>query len=128
MMAKLLFYTIQGFLAAGLVYTIVGISEYQNLVQKYKLPIVVTGFEPIDLLQGIYIVVKQLEEGRGELENRCSGVVKSEGNLEPLKIIQKVLKVCDPEWREIGLIANSGYKLNEAHYSTRWEHRWSSLR
>jgi len=107
--------SIQGFLAAGHVCTIVGISEYYGLVKKYKMPIVVTGFEPVDLLQGIYMTVKQLEEGRSELENQYSRVVKPEGNPEAIKIIQKVFRVCDREWRGIGMIPNSGYELNEEY-------------
>lgn len=102
---------IQGFLAAGHVCTIVGISEYYPIAEKYNIPIVVTGFEPVDLLQGIYMTVKQLEEGRNDLENQYSRVVKPEGNPEAIKVIEKVFQVCDREWRGIGTIPNSGYEL-----------------
>jgi len=72
---------IDGFLAAGHVCTIMGISEYGPLVEKYKIPIVVTGFEPVDLLQGIYMTVKQLEQGEHTLQNQYSRVVKSDGDM-----------------------------------------------
>jgi hydrogenase expression/formation protein HypD len=103
--------TIQGFLAAGHVCTIMGVEEYEPIVAKYQTPIVVTGFEPVDLLQGIYLVVKQLEENRSELENQYSRVVKPEGNPEARAVIEKVFQVCDREWRGIGTIPNSGYEL-----------------
>lgn len=109
---------IHAFLAAGHVCTIMGISEYGPLVDKYKIPIVVTGFEPIDLLQGIYMTVKQLEAGRFDLENQYSRVVKSEGNLNAIKIIEEVFRVDNRVWRGIGNIPQSGYEVNEkyAHY------------
>lgn len=102
---------IQGFLAAGHVCTIMGIDEYYPIAEKYHIPMVVTGFEPVDLLQGIYMTVKQLEEGRSEVENQYGRVVKPEGNPEARKVIDKVFKVCDREWRGIGVIPNSGYEL-----------------
>ncbi|MDX2302460.1 MAG: hydrogenase formation protein HypD [Microscillaceae bacterium] len=102
---------IQGFLAAGHVCTIMGVAEYEPIVSRYKIPMVVTGFEPVDLLQGIYMTVRQLEEGRSELENQYSRVVKPEGNPEAQKIIGQVFQVCDREWRGIGTIPGSGYEL-----------------
>lgn len=103
--------TIQGFLAAGHVCTIMGIDEYELIVDKYKIPMVVTGFEPVDLLQGIYLTIKQLESGKSELENQYSRVVKPEGNPEARAVINKVFQICDREWRGIGTIPNSGYEL-----------------
>jgi len=102
---------IEGFLAAGHVCTIVGISEYYPLVEKFKIPIVVTGFEPVDLVQGILMTVRQLEKGEHHLENQYSRVVRPEGNPEAIKVIETVFEVCDREWRGIGNIPMSGYEL-----------------
>lgn len=104
---------IQGFLAAGHVCTIMGISEYYPLVEKYKVPIVVTGFEPVDLLQGILMVVKQLEKGEYKLENQYSRVVSAEGNPEARKVIEQVFHIDNREWRGIGTIPLSGYEVRE---------------
>jgi len=102
---------IDAFLAAGHVCTIMGISEYEPLVTNYKMPIVVTGFEPIDLLQGILMVVKQLEKGSTDLENQYSRVVRTEGNLKAIEMINKVFEVKDRVWRGIGNIPDSGYEI-----------------
>jgi hydrogenase expression/formation protein HypD len=102
---------VQGFLAAGHVCTIMGTKEYEPIVNKYKVPIVVTGFEPVDLLQGILMLVKQLEQGEYKLENQYSRVVKPEGNREAIQIIQQVFTVANREWRGIGTIPQSGYEL-----------------
>jgi hydrogenase expression/formation protein HypD len=102
---------IQGFLAAGHVCTIMGIDEYYPISEKYRVPLVVTGFEPVDLVQGIYMTIKQLEEGKTEVENQYGRVVKPEGNPEARKVIESVFRVCDREWRGIGVIPNSGYEL-----------------
>lgn len=104
---------VQGFLAAGHVCTIMGISEYYPLVEKYKLPIVVTGFEPIDLLQGITMLVKQLEKGEHKLENQYSRVVKPEGNPEAVKVIEQVFEITHRDWRGIGEIPFSGYEVRK---------------
>ncbi|TDB60393.1 hydrogenase formation protein HypD [Arundinibacter roseus] len=102
---------IQGFLAAGHVCTIMGISEYYGLVEKHKIPMVVTGFEPVDLLQGILMTVRQLEAGRATLENQYSRVVPAEGNPEAQRVIQQVFEVTDREWRGIGTIPHSGLEV-----------------
>lgn len=104
---------IQAFLGAGHVCAIVGIGEYYELVEKYDIPIVITGFEPVDLLQGILMAVKQLEAGKANLENQYSRIVKSEGNLEAIKVIEQVFDVTDREWRGIGMIPKSGWELKE---------------
>lgn len=104
---------IQGVLAAGHVCTIMGISEYYELAEKHEIPIVVTGFEPADLLQGILMTVRQLEEGKANLENQYSRVVKPEGNPEARKVIEQVFEVADREWRGIGTIPNSGWEVRE---------------
>lgn len=104
---------IQGFLAPGHVCAIMGTGEYEYLSAKYKVPIVVTGFEPLDLLEGIYVCVEQLENGRHELYNQYKRMVKKEGNKEALEIISKVFQPADRLWRGIGMIQQSGYKLSE---------------
>jgi hydrogenase expression/formation protein HypD len=102
---------VQGFLAAGHVCTIMGVSEYYPLVQKNKLPIVITGFEPVDLLQGILMLIKQLENGEHKLENQYSRVVDAKGNLDAVNVIKQVFEVCNREWRGIGEIPLSGYEV-----------------
>ncbi|MDX1907726.1 MAG: hydrogenase formation protein HypD [Bacteroidia bacterium] len=104
---------IQAFLAAGHVCTIMGTGEYQPLVERYQIPIVVTGFEPVDLLQGLLMTVRQLEAGEKRLENQYSRVVRPEGNPEAQAVIQEVFEVQDREWRGIGLIPASGYEVRE---------------
>lgn len=107
--------TIDAFLAAGHVCAIMGMQEYYPLVEKYKIPMVVTGFEPLDLVQGIYMAVKQLEEGIYKLENQYSRVVKEHGNESAIAVIKKVFEVGAREWRGIGEIPNSGYVIKEAY-------------
>lgn len=109
------FNVINGFLAAGHVCAIMGTEEYFPLAQKYKIPIVVTGFEPLDLVQGIYMAVKQLEDGRAELENQYARVVKDKGNIAAKEVIFEVFEVGDREWRGIGLIPQSGYVIREKY-------------
>ena len=99
---------VQGFLAAGHVCTIMGETEYGPIAEKYKIPIVVTGFEPLDLMQGIYYCVNQLEEGRHEVENQYDRSVRPEGNIAARKMIEKVFQVIPRQWRGIGAIPNSG--------------------
>ena len=104
---------VQGFLAAGHVCTIMGYTEYEPIVKKYQVPIVVTGFEPLDILQGVYMCVKQLEEGRAETENQYTRSVKKAGNQEAQNIIQKVFKIVPRKWRGIGNIPASGLGLRK---------------
>lgn len=103
---------VQGFLAAGHVCTIMGMDEYYPLIEKYHLPIVVTGFEPVDLLQGILMLIQQLEAGAYRLENQYSRVVRPKGNPEAVDVISTVFEVSDREWRGIGNIPLSGYEVN----------------
>ena len=102
---------VQGFLAAGHVCTVMGYEEYEPIAKKYKVPIVVTGFEPLDLLQGIYMCVAQLEEGRYEVENQYARAVRKEGNLPAQQLVAKVFQVVHRKWRGIGEIAQSGLGL-----------------
>ncbi len=102
---------IQGFLAAGHVCAIMGIDAYYPIVDKYQLPVVVTGFEPVNLLQGILMTVRQLEQGRCDVENQYKRIVRPEGNLAAQQVIEQVFRVTDREWRGIGTIPQSGYEV-----------------
>ena len=104
---------IQGFLAAGHVMTIMGFEEYVPIAEKYNVPIVVTGFEPVDLLQGILRVVEQLEKGEAFVENQYGRVASDDGNKSAREIIKKVFKIDNRVWRGIGEIPLSGYELND---------------
>jgi len=106
---------VQGFLAAGHVCAVMGYREYEPIALKYHVPIVVTGFEPLDILQGITICVKQLEDGRAEVENQYSRVVSREGNLPAQQIIREVFEVVDRRWRGVGEIPRSGLGLREKY-------------
>ena len=102
---------VQGFLAAGHVCAVMGYWEYPPIAEKYQIPIVVTGFEPIDLLKGILMTIEQLEKGTHIVENAYARVVSFEGNKPAQAILQKVFEPCDRNWRGIGLIPTSGWKL-----------------
>ena len=104
---------VQGFLAAGHVCTVMGYKEYHPLAKKYKVPIVVTGFEPLDILQGIYMCIKQLEEGRYEVENQYSRTVQEKGNEPAQSLIKQVFKIVPRKWRGVGGIPQSGLGLND---------------
>lgn len=103
---------VQGFLAAGHVCTVMGYTEYEPLAAQYKVPIVVTGFEPIDILQGIHLCVKQLEEGRAEVENAYRRNVRRQGNAKAVELIRQVFTVVPRTWRGIGPIPASGLGLS----------------
>lgn len=106
---------INAILAAGHVCTVMGYKEYLPIANKYKVPIVVTGFEPNDILLGILMAVRQLEDGRYEVENQYSRAVKENGNWYAQKIMYEVFEVTDCNWRGIGLIKNSGLKLKKEY-------------
>ena len=106
---------INGILGAGHVCAIMGMEKYYPLVDQYKVPIVITGFEPVDLLEGILMTVKQLEAGEAKLENQYARIVKTEGNLKAREIISEVFEVADRQWRGIGVIPRSGYSLKEKY-------------
>jgi hydrogenase expression/formation protein HypD len=102
---------VDGFLAAGHVCTVVGYASYQPFVERYRRPVVVTGFEPVDLLNGILECVGQLERGEASLANRYRRVVSAEGNPHAIKIINDVYKVCDRNWRGLGQVRGGGLRL-----------------
>lgn len=104
---------IDAFLAAGHVCTIMGMEEYYPIVAKYNVPIVVTGFEPVDLLQGILMAVMQLEKGEAKLENQYARVVQREGNKLAQETISRVFETSNRTWRGIGEIPMSGYEVKE---------------
>ena len=106
---------VQGFLAAGHVCSVMGTGEYPPLTEKYKVPIVVTGFEPLDILEGIRRTVLQLESGRHELENAYSRAVRAEGNLHAMEMLRDVFEVTDRAWRGIGTIPGSGWRLSDRY-------------
>ena len=102
---------VQAFLAAGHVCVIMGVEEYKPLAAKYKVPIVVTGFEPLDILQGVLMAVTQLEEGRAEVENQYARAVRPEGNRPAQRVVQEIFEVAHRKWRGIGEIPQSGLRL-----------------
>lgn len=118
---------VQGFLAAGHVCTVMGFSEYEPLAARYRVPIVVTGFEPLDILEGTYMCVRQLEEGRAEVENQYSRSVRRAGNLPAQEIMTQVFRVVRRRWRGIGEIAESGLALAEAYRDFDAEHRFGPI-
>ncbi|GAB1342697.1 hydrogenase formation protein HypD [Gemmatimonas sp.] len=102
---------VQGFLAAGHVCTVMGYTEYEPIASKWRVPIVVTGFEPIDLLEGILMCVTQLEEGRYEVENQYARIVTRSGTVPARTLVEQVFEVGDRKWRGIGTIPMSGLRL-----------------
>jgi len=102
---------VQGFLAAGHVCTIMGYEEYFPIAERYKVPIVVTGFEPLDILDGILMTVSQLEEGRHEVENQYARATRREGNRPAQERIIEVFEVVNRQWRGLGEIPASGFQL-----------------
>jgi hydrogenase expression/formation protein HypD len=107
---------VQGFLGPGHVCAVMGYREYEPIAKRFQVPIVITGFEPLDLLQGTLMAVRQLEQGRAEVENQYARVVKREGNRPAQELVNQVFEICDRKWRGVGSIPKSGYKL-------RWEFR-----
>ena len=106
---------VQGFLAAGHVCTVMGFTEYGPIAEKYRVPIVVTGFEPLDILQGVYMCVQQLEQGRAEVENQYTRSVRREGNQVAQRLIRDVFRVIPRKWRGVGEIPCSGFALSEKY-------------
>ncbi len=118
---------VDAFLAAGHVCTVMGYWEYEPLVKKYNVPVVVTGFEPVDITRGVLMCVKQLEAGRAEIENAYARSVRREGNLPAQAVINQVFEPCDRAWRGIGVIPQSGYRLREAYAEYDAERRFPEV-
>ncbi|MBA3973652.1 MAG: hydrogenase formation protein HypD [Candidatus Solibacter sp.] len=106
---------VQAFLAPGHVCTVDGYEQYEAVAERYGVPVVVTGFEPVDLMEGLLAAVRQLEDGRAEVENRYARAVKREGNQEARRIVAEVFETSSRKWRGIGAIPNSGLKLRPAY-------------
>jgi hydrogenase expression/formation protein HypD len=115
---------VQAFLAAGHVCSVMGTGEYPPLAQRFGVPIVVTGFEPLDILEGIRRVVVQLESGRHEVDNAYARAVPAEGNPAAKAMLADVFEVCDRAWRGIGVIPGSGWRLSEKYRDFDAEHRF----
>ncbi len=106
---------VDGFLAPGHVCAVMGYWEYEALVDRYHVPMVVTGFEPVDLARGLLMALRQLEEGRAVVENAYERSVVREGNRPAQAVINEVFELCDRAWRGIGVIPMSGYRLREPY-------------
>lgn len=115
---------VQGFLAAGHVCSVMGTEEYPQLAERHKVPIVVTGFEPLDILEGIRRTVRQLERGEHTVENAYQRAVRPEGNPAARAMLQDVFEVADRAWRGIGVIPGSGWRLSERYREFDAEHRF----
>lgn len=117
---------IEAFLAAGHVCTVTGYSAYHRIARDFKLPIVVTGFEPVDILQGIWLCLRQLDEGRAEVENQYTRVVREAGNEAAQAIMEQVFEVTSRHWRGIGKLADSGLALAPAYAAFDAERRFGA--
>ncbi|GHG51140.1 hydrogenase formation protein HypD [Streptomyces griseocarneus] len=115
---------VQGFLAAGHVCSVMGVEEYPALAERYRVPIVVTGFEPLDILEGVRRTVRQLERGEHRVENAYPRAVRDEGNPAALRMLAEVFEVTDRAWRGIGVIPGSGWRLAPAFRAYDAEHRF----
>jgi len=102
---------VQGFIAPGHVCTVMGYSEYEKLVEEFRVPIVVGGFEPLDLLEAVLMLVEQLETGQARLENQYARSVARAGNVQAQTVMKTIFEVCDRKWRGIGPIGASGFRL-----------------
>ena len=105
---------VQAFLAAGHVCTVMGWTEYEPIAARHRVPLVITGFEPLDIVQGALMAVRQLERGRAEVENQYARSVSRDGNVAARAVLARVFEVCDREWRGIGWIPRSGFRLCES--------------
>jgi len=104
---------VQGFLAAGHVCTVMGWQQYEPIAERYRVPIVVTGFEPVDILEGVLMAVRQLEAGRHAVENQYIRAVRREGTVPARTLVEKVFTLVDRTWRGLGVIPASGLGLRE---------------
>jgi hydrogenase expression/formation protein HypD len=107
--------TVQAYLGPGHVATVMGCREYEALAKRYRVPIVITGFEPVDLLEGVLMTVRQLEAGRAAVENQYARAVPAGGNAAARAVVEEVFEVCDRKWRGVGSIPKSGLKLRRAY-------------
>ncbi|HEY4159514.1 MAG TPA: hydrogenase formation protein HypD [Polyangiaceae bacterium] len=115
---------VQGLLGPGHVCSVTGTREYLPLTKKYGVPIVVTGFEPVDLLEGVLRLVRLLERGESSVEVQYERAVRPEGNARSLELVERVFEVCDRKWRGIGSIPQSGYRLRSEYHEQDAERRF----
>jgi hydrogenase expression/formation protein HypD len=115
---------VQGFLGPGHVCTVMGYDEYEPIAERFGVPIVVTGFEPLDLLEGLHRVIGQLEAGRAVVENQYGRAVRREGNPASKALVDEVFEVCDRKWRGVGSIPASGYRIRAAYRAHDAEERF----
>jgi len=106
---------VQGFIAPGHVCTVMGYQEYDALVRDFAVPVVVGGFEPVDILQAVLMLVEQLETGQARVENQYVRSVSFAGNLLAQDVMQEVFEIADQKWRGIGMIPRSGLRLREQY-------------
>ncbi len=104
---------VQGYLAAGHVCTVMGLEEYDPIAEEFKAPIVATGFEPMDILEGILLIAKQLEEGRHDVENQYTRLVQSQGNKKAKEMVSTIFEICNRQWRGIGELPASGLRIRD---------------
>lgn len=115
---------VQGFLAAGHVCSVMGYWQYPPLTEKYRVPIVVTGFEPLDIMEGLRRILLQLEQGESRVDNAYERIVSFEGNRHAQQLLSEVFEVCDRSWRGIGMIPQSGWRLSAAYHEFDAEQRF----
>lgn len=118
---------VQGFLAAGHVCTIMGDSAYHPLTQKYRVPIIITGFEPIDILQGIAACVSQLEQGLAYVDNQYARSVKAMGNPHAQALLEEIFEITSQPWRGMGVISNSALRLQSKYHAFDAQIRFEKL-
>lgn len=118
---------VHGFLAAGHVCTVTGYGHYERIGETYHVPIVVTGFEPLDIIQGIYMTISQLENGKAGVENQYSRSVRKEGNSAALKIMEDVFETKDREWRGFGIIPSSGLQIRSKYADSDAENKFGKV-
>lgn len=116
---------VQGFLAAGHVCSVMGVGEYPELAERFRVPIVVTGFEPLDILEGVRRAVRQLERGEHTVDNAYARAVRPEGNPAARAMLEDVFEVTDRAWRGIGVIPDSGWRLSSKYRDHDAEYRFS---
>jgi hydrogenase expression/formation protein HypD len=116
---------VQGLLGPGHVCSVMGTSEYEPIAARYGVPIVITGFEPVDLLEGVLKLVRQLERGEAAVEVQYGRVVKPAGNAASLALVERVFEVCDRKWRGVGEIAKSGLRLRPEYAAQDAEQRFA---
>jgi hydrogenase expression/formation protein HypD len=115
---------VQAFLGPGHVCTVMGYTEYEPIVERYHVPIVITGFEPVDMLEGILLAIRQLEAGEARIENQYRRVVSRDGNAASRALIHEVFEVCDRKWRGVGSIPQSGWRLRNEFRAFDAEYRF----